>query len=194
MAESPGSDDSLEQLAYFYRKWNILARYGVIGLFVYLSIRYVRFIITDIVSFIAIICGGMIYMVFWVAPSTFLLLTGTGLYYFARRSEHLICFAVTLGVTWITWAVTHDVLVNPLSAWLVALMAGILSGVVAELARGFILVFCDTTKLGKIIADGRVDYVASLPLNSGMVSCLFDRLGRLLFEFPAQSVIVRHAQ
>lgn len=144
--------DTLSEMRGYYRQWEVLSRYGVIGLFGYIMARNLRYSIGVTVFVSVLICWcfpiGMICL-FGLYLTAFLLSLMHGFYQLMHRTGHWLCFGVTLAVTALSWVCFHDRFANETIVWSIALLTGVVSGAMTEAIRRPILAFYTDTKVGQ---------------------------------------------
>lgn len=76
---------------------------------------------------------------FWAIPIVFLIGALRGMYKITKRPNHWLCVVVTLAVTLIVGFTTREYITNVYALWIVALLTGIVSGVLTEWIRSLIM-------------------------------------------------------
>lgn len=153
-------ESDIAEMRSYYRQWEVISRYGALGLLAYTVLRNARYSLGFAV-FVTILFG-------WGAPMAMLFFLGVfptfavlgifrGFYLAAQRAGHWPCFGVTLLVTGLSWLYFHDTFTNDAVVWSVALVTGVASGAATELVRRPLLAFYGDTAIGRWLSRSMED-------------------------------------
>lgn len=138
-----GREAGTRHLQRFYRDWEIVDRYGLIGLTCHDLAMYFRNSIGFLLFF------GI--SLFWLIASfllTFVLIsvlliaalavipTFKMLHFLITRPGHQLCLGTTLVVTGLSWFLCHESFTDQRVLWFAALLTGAASGAATEILRG----------------------------------------------------------
>lgn len=134
----PPDLSELGEMKIYYREWEILSRYGVVGLSCYFTAMYVRYLVGSLLfaSFCIGFClPGMMICFLATYPILAFVSVCWGIFQLMKRAGHWLCFAVTLTTTFISWLIWRNSFEDPLILWSVALITGVVSGILTEQVR-----------------------------------------------------------
>ncbi len=145
-------NNPLAEMRWWYREWEILSRYGAIGLFGYIMVRNLRHSLGFAVFASIVICWCIHFATLCIIgayPTIVILGTAHGLHKLMCRTEHWLCLGVTLVITAASWLLFRKSFGDETTVWIVALVTGIVSGAATEAIRRPIITFYEDTKIGQ---------------------------------------------
>jgi hypothetical protein len=192
LEELEGGSD-LGKLRMFYRQWEIVSRYGTLGLFLYqlaMDVRYTTSSLLYIVIAGGWFMGGAALGFIASYPLIAMIGIAQGLWQLANRTGHLLCLGVTLAVTCLSWLLYHERFADPLVMGIVSLATGIISGVVIELVRRVLLLFYTNTRLGRVLANSERSWGLVFD-DDGFMGNVMIKFGGLWFRHNRPARILR---
>ena len=155
-------DTELAEMRHYYRSWETISRYGIIGFFVYTMMKNIRYSIG--LAIFLVLAIGWAFPLFVVGfLGMYVVLLGVmimqGFYQLLRQTGHWMCFGVTLFITSASWFYFREQFSNDAITWGIALITGVVSGVATEMLRPIVLMFYQNTEVGKWFAkdDDAID-------------------------------------
>ena len=149
-------------MRHYYRSWETISRYGIIGFFVYTMMKNIRYSIG--LAIFLVLAIGWAFPLFVVGfLGMYVVLLGVmimqGFYQLLRQTGHWMCFGVTLFITSASWFYFREQFSNDAITWGIALITGVVSGVATEMLRPIVLMFYQNTEVGKWFAkdDDAID-------------------------------------
>lgn len=157
-------ESDLGSMRRFYREYEVISRHGSIVFFLYMMGLYLRyaiglalFLVVALPWTLTIAMAGL--LAFY--PSALFLGVLRGLYELTIRAGHWLCFGVTLTVTAVSWWFFRESFANEAALSLVALGAGIISGVATEVIHRLLLVFYGETAIGQWLSKDTEEHIMS---------------------------------
>jgi hypothetical protein len=186
-AEGFMDDDVKTRLPRFFHNWARYSRRGPV-LHVVTSVAQHLLAMVAMVGVIAIVLfalfGGVAFFVSFILAS----LLANALWIASSRHEHLLCVTVTLIVT-VTSAILCASYMQGVGLWLVALTAGVLSGLLTEAVRRIVVFAFNNTILYKFLGDVIGDPDRPEELKFGVTKWRIWRWAENLFDTAGQKLV-----
>jgi hypothetical protein len=137
-----------------------------------------------LLAMVFVLCGGFVSLVLFI----FVTLLMNALWIASSRHEHLLCVTVTLIVTVIS-AIVCNTYMHGIGLWLVALTAGVLSGLLTEAVRRIVVFAFNNTILYKFLGDVIGDPDRPEELKFGVTKWRIWRWAENLFDTAGQKLV-----
>lgn len=188
------SYDGLREMRRFYREWEVLSRFGPLGLLGYFFLMFARYVI-GVALFIAIGCGwGAVtfcigfFAMYPIMAFAYSLHLG---YSLVKRAGHWLCFGVTLFTTTASWLVFRHTFNYEAVVWVVALLTGITSGALTEAARKVFGPLLSGSKLEGWVMQDPQEYMWGEEEDTGYLGVLTFQIAGFWFRQSTMARILR---